>query len=192
MNEIKKQRFGKERLTMIWSCLKVSLIIFVLFIGVREFAFTNYVVQGQSMMPNVSDGDRILVNKIGYEVQDPDRFDKIIFPVDEETDYIKRVVGLPGDEIEYEDDELIINDEVYEEDFLEEYEETSEETPFTEDFTLEEVTGKTEVPEGELFVLGDNRQNSVDSRHIGFVSTGDVVGQANVAFWPLKNFGVMP
>ncbi|ADI00058.1 signal peptidase I [Salisediminibacterium selenitireducens] len=166
---------------------KVMTVAFVLFVLVRGFMFTNYIVYGQSMMPTIEDGERIIVNKIGYEIAEPNRFDLIIFHVDETTDYIKRVIGLPGDHIEYNDDQLYINGETYEEPFLTDYLEASDERPFTTDFILDELLFASEVPEGHVFVLGDNRQNSVDSRHIGFVPMDEIVGQANMAFWPIHN-----
>lgn len=176
----------------VWKLIKIAVIALIVIIGLREYLFADYVVDGQSMMPTVNDGDRVIVNKISYEWEDPQRFDMIIFPVDHETDYIKRVVGLPGDEITYEDDELYVNGEQIDEPHLEDLKQFSFEEDFTEDFTLEEVTDEKEVPEGELFVLGDNRQNSVDSRHIGFINKDQVIGQADVTVWPMNKIGFLP
>lgn len=167
---------------------KVVAIAGTLFILTRGLLFGNYIVYGQSMMPTIEDGERIIVNKIGYEVTEPSRFDLIIFHVDESTDYIKRVIGLPGDHIEYADDQLYINEKPKEEPFLEDFKEATDERPFTGNFELEEMMFASEVPDGFVFVLGDNRQNSVDSRHIGFVPKDEIVGQANLTFWPIDNF----
>ncbi|AOM83455.1 signal peptidase I [Salisediminibacterium beveridgei] len=167
---------------------KVMVIAGALFILARGLLFSNYIVYGQSMMPTIEDGERIIVNKIGYEVAEPSRFDLIIFHVDDSTDYIKRVIGLPGDHIEYMDDQLFINEEPIEEPFLEDFKKASDERPFTGNFELEEMMFASEVPDDFVFVLGDNRQNSVDSRHIGFVSKEEIVGQANLTFWPIDNF----
>ncbi|MGJ9385643.1 signal peptidase I [Salipaludibacillus sp. CF4.18] len=172
---------------MIWSFSKLIAVVLILTFFVRGFLFTNYIVYGKSMMPTIHDGERIIVNKVGYEMKEPSRFDLIIFHATEESDYIKRVIGLPGDEIYYEDDMLYINGVAHDEEFLEVHREAHENGLFTEDFDLEGQTGKTTVPDGHVFVLGDNRQNSVDSRHIGFVSTEMIVGEANMTFWPPEN-----
>lgn len=183
---IKPDNRGRKQTSkrVIWTTSKLIAVVLILTFFVRGFLFTNYIVYGQSMMPTIHDGERIIVNKVGYEMKEPDRFDLIIFHATEESDYIKRVIGLPGDEIYYEDDLLYINDIPHDEYFLEVHREAHDKGLFTEDFDLESQTGKTIVPDGYVFVLGDNRQNSVDSRQIGFVSTDEIVGQANMTFWP--------
>ncbi|PYZ93993.1 signal peptidase I [Salipaludibacillus keqinensis] len=180
----KKKSLWKKNM---WVFTKLVAVVLVVSFLVRGFLFTNYIVYGQSMMPTIHDGERIIVNKIGYEITEPNRFDLIIFHATEDSDYIKRVIGLPGDEIYYDDDTLYINDEAHDEHFLKVHKEDHDHGLFTENFNLEEMTGETTVPEGYVFVLGDNRQNSVDSRHIGFVPVEEIVGQANMAFWPPKN-----
>ncbi|QKS70645.1 signal peptidase I [Paenalkalicoccus suaedae] len=171
----------------VWNVARIIAVVVVLSFVAREFLFTNYIVYGKSMMPTIHDGERIIVNKFNYEINQPNRFDLIIFHANEESDYIKRVVGLPGDELYYEDDILYVNDEPISEDYLDYHREQYDGEPFTEDFTLEEVTSETVVPDGHVFVLGDNRQNSVDSRDIGFVPLEEIVGRVNMAFWPPKS-----
>lgn len=171
----------------IWSWIKTLIVVVLVVSVIRGFFFTNYIVYGQSMMPTIEDGERIIVNKIGYEIHEPDRFDLIIFHATKDTDYIKRVIGLPGDTIEYRDDTLYVNGEEIAETFLDIYLQEYHFGLFTENFTLESVTGLTTVPEGHVFVLGDNRRNSIDSRHIGFVEFKEIVGRANLAYWPPKN-----
>ncbi|MBU9713175.1 signal peptidase I [Bacillus tamaricis] len=180
----KKNRWKKE----IWSWIKTVAIVLVMVSLVRAFLFTNYIVYGQSMMPTIHDGERIIVNKIGYEIGEPNRFDLVIFHATEDTDYIKRIIGIPGDHIFYENDTLYLNGESHDENFISNFRDEHESGKFTEDFSLEEVTGYDEVPKGYVFVLGDNRQNSLDSRHIGFVKIEDIVGKANLTYWPPKNF----
>ncbi|UCZ55247.1 signal peptidase I [Bacillus shivajii] len=168
--------------------IKTTIIIVIIVMVIRGFFFTNYIVYGQSMMPTINDGERIIVNKIGYEIHTPDRFDLIIFHATEDTDYIKRIIGLPGDHISFKDDTLYINGKSYEEEYLIQIKEDHHDGIFTNDFTLEEVTEYSTVPEGYVFVLGDNRQNSIDSRQIGLVKMDDIVGKANLAYWPIKGF----
>ncbi|MDQ0257012.1 signal peptidase I [Evansella vedderi] len=174
----------------IWSWTKTFIVVILVVSIVRGFFFTNYIVYGQSMMPTIEDGERIIVNKIGYEMNEPDRFDLIIFHATQDTDYIKRVIGLPGDTIEYKDDVLYVNDVAVREEFLASHRDAYTTGLFTENFTLESVTGSSIVPEDHVFVLGDNRRNSIDSRHIGFVEFKEIVGKANLAYWPPKNLRI--
>lgn len=166
----------------------ILLVVFatVLAVILRSTIFASYVVDGESMQPTLYDGNLLMVNKIVYDLKDVERFDVIVFHANEEDDYVKRVVGLPGDKIEYENDKLYVNGEHVEEQFLDAYAKASDSRPFTENFTLEGRTGEQEVPEGKLFVLGDNRQDSLDSRSFGFISTEQIVGKVDVKYWPIS------
>ena len=173
-----------------WEWLKAIFIALLLAFIIRYFLFAPIVVDGQSMMPTLQNNDRLIVNKIGYTIGKPDRFDIVVFQATAEKDYIKRVIGIPGDTITYENDILYINGEAYDEPYIKDYKETTNNLPFTGDFTLEDYTGHAVVPEGHLFVLGDNRQHSKDSRHIGFISYERVIGSANVVFWPFSEIRI--
>lgn len=179
---------GSEFLSTVLYCI-VALIIFLL---IRHFLFAPVSVDGQSMAPTLEDQDRLILNKIDKI----DRFDVIVFPAPSEPDkqYIKRVIGLPGDTIRYQDDVLYINGEPIEEEYLENSIENM--TPgdnFTEDFLLAAKTGEETVPEGTYFVMGDNRQNSKDSRfsEVGFIDASTVSGTTNLRIWPLKKIGTI-
>ncbi|ASK60839.1 signal peptidase I [Virgibacillus phasianinus] len=151
----------------------------------KNFLFASYVVDGESMEPTLYDGNLMMVNKVVYDLQDINRLDVIVFHANEREDYVKRVIGLPGDEITYKDEKLYVNGEYVEEEFLEDLQKESDVEPYTNDFTLEEVTGKTTVPEGKLFVMGDNRPESLDSRSFGFISEKQLVGKVGIKYWPI-------
>lgn len=175
-NEMKKE---------IYSWIKSIAFAFIIALIFRHFLFSPFTVLGESMKPTFQDQDRILVNKTA-NIQ---RFDMIVFDApDSDEQYIKRVIGLPGDTIEVRDDVLYINGKEYNEPYL-----NKEKTifnHFTGDFSLEELTGLSKVPNGQLFVLGDNRVNSKDSRSFGFIPEESVIGEVQLRYYPLKEIGI--
>jgi len=181
MEQVKKEK------NEIWEWAKALIIAFAAVWLIRHFLFTPIVVDGESMTPTLENGDRMIVNKIG----EPNRNDIVVFHAPEKKDYIKRVIGLPGDHIAYKNDQLYINGEPQEEPYLESNKSQVNGGTLTEDFTLEERTGEKVIPEGYLFVMGDNRRNSTDSRLIGLVPLEEVIGKTNIIFWPLKEIGMI-
>ncbi|MFT9598311.1 signal peptidase I [Mesobacillus sp.] len=177
----------KER-NEIWEWAKAFLIAIVLAFVVRSFLMTPIEVKGASMEPTLHSQERMFVTKIG----DPKRFDIVVFHATEDKDYIKRVIGLPGDRVEYKDDVLYINGKPYEEPYLDESKKLITHGQLTGSFTLSETpVGSDVVPEGHIFVLGDNRRNSKDSRHIGAVPIENIVGTTKVIFYPFKNMKII-
>jgi len=176
----------------LWEWIKALLIAVALAVIIRYFLLAPIVVDGYSMMPTLHDQDRMIVNKISYTFGEPDRFDIVVFHAPEQKDYIKRIIGLPGDTVEYIDDVLYINGEPIDEPYLDEYKQQVFDGPLTDSFTLLDIPGGQEtVPEGHLFVMGDNRRNSKDSRHIGFVSMDEVVGKTNIVYWPVSDIRIV-
>lgn len=176
-----------ERKNLFLEWFKAVVIAFVLFIFIRAFFFSSYVVDGRSMQPTLQDGNKLVVNKIGYRIQDISRFDIIVFHANDREDYVKRVIGLPGDQIMYKDDLLYVNGVKYHEPYLKQFK-LFPGRNVTGDFTLGDVTNSEKVPDGKLFVLGDNRIGSMDSRHFGYISIDEVVGKVDVRYWPLNQF----
>ena len=165
----------------LWEWLKILLIASVLSLVIRYFFFTPIIVDGKSMMPTLENRERMIVNKLSYVFGKPERFDIIVFHAPEEKDYIKRVIGLPGEHIEYKDDTLYVDGVPYEEPYLEEYKKQLMGGTLTEPFSIT-------VPKGHLFVMGDNRRQSKDSRHIGPIPIESVLGKTTLIYWPLKEF----
>ncbi|MBD3843735.1 MAG: signal peptidase I, partial [Campylobacterales bacterium] len=155
---------------------------------VRSFLFSPIVVDGESMESTLEDQERMIVTKIG----DLQRFDIVVFHATEEKDYIKRVIGLPGDRIEYKNDILYINGLAYDEPYLDDQKADLIDTPLTKSFTLLETPVKSEtVPIGHIFVMGDNRRVSDDSRDIGAIPIEQVVGTTKVVYWPLNGMRII-
>jgi signal peptidase I len=186
----------KSKKNELFDWLKSIAVAVIFVIAMRMFIFSPMLVDGASMMPTYEDGDRVIVNKIGKQFSGIERFDVIVFEAPVGNDYIKRVIGLPGDHIAYEDDILYINGEAIEEPYLDEYKEQQhllDNGLLTYDFTLESLTDFEVIPEGYLFVLGDNRRKSSDSRDpkVGLVPMEKVLGKANIRFYPFDNVGIV-
>lgn len=165
-----------------WEWIKAIAIALALAFFIRSFLFAPFIVEGESMEYTLHDTEKLLVNKAIYHLREPQRGEVIVFHATEKRDYIKRVIAVAGDTVEMKNDRLYVNGEEVEEAYLTEKRREAEEDgrlPLTEDFS------KT-VPPGHIFVLGDNRQHSEDSRHIGAVPVENVVGRSEFVFWPLN------
>ncbi len=167
-----------------WEWIKAILFAFALAFIIRQFLLAPVIVDGESMLPTLENSDRMIVNKMAYTFSEPKRFDIIVFHAPAGKDYIKRVIGLPGDEIKYENDQLYVNGEAIDEPYLEEFQRLYEPEVLTHDFL------PIIVPEQQLFVLGDNRRRSKDSRDIGTIHVDEVIGRARIVFWPISNFRI--
>ena len=140
-------------------------------------------VNGNSMQPTLNDGDNLIVDKISYRLRDPERFDIIVFPFvyKESTYYIKRIIGLPGETVQIDEEgNIYINGEILQE-------------SYGREIIKEEHRGIAANPitlgEDEYFVMGDNRNNSSDSRlpEVGNIKRDQIIGRAWVRIWPLKD-----
>lgn len=192
-NNKKKKSFASEA----GSTLIYVVIAIIIFLLIRHFLFVPVSVEGDSMYPTLHDNDRLILNKI----EETNRFDIIVFPAPSDPNesgelnasdkqYIKRVIGMPGDEIMMVDETLYVNGEAVNEPYLESVKEklVPGET-LTDNFTLASLTGVEKVPENSYFVMGDNRANSLDSRVFGFIDEPTISGTIDIRIWPLKSFG---
>jgi signal peptidase I len=181
-----KNRWKSQLLSWIKPIVTGLVIAFV----IRSFFFSSYVVEGSSMKPTLQDGNLLVINKFGYQHGGIERFDVIVFHANQKEDYVKRVIGLPGDRVSYEKGKLYINGINVDEPFLNVYGTTFEGDQLTEDFTLQEKTGEEVIPDGKLFVIGDNRLGSYDSRHFGFIDIDQVVGKVNLRYYPFEKMDI--
>lgn len=174
-----------------WVKLFVVALIFALI--VRTFLFSPIIVDGPSMQPTLHDRDQMIVNKFIYHLTEPERFDIVIFHATDKKDFIKRVIGLPGEHIAVKDNQLYVNHQKVDQYFIEPHDDNEVVYPIvTNDFTLEMLPGGYDViPEDHILVLGDNRTNSTDSRSFGLVSMDQVVGKTNIVYWPLERIHVV-
>ena len=195
-NEIEKNEAGtekgdgKRKLKPFWKDVIELAIYFVVVLGISVFIVLfvgqRTIVEGTSMNPTLNDKDNLIVDKITYRFNDPQRFDVVVFPYQHKkhTYYIKRIIGLPGETIQIGDDGTIyINDQVLVEDYGNEV--------ILDPGRAEE---KIELGPDEYFVMGDNRNNSSDSRDfmVGNVNRKDFIGRAWLRIYPFKDFGLVP
>ena len=170
--------------TSIWSALSwvrdlaFSVLIAVILI---VFIYQPVKVEGTSMMPTLTDQERIFINKFTYHLGlgSIERGDMVVFwyPLAEDKSYIKRVIGLPGDTVYIDAGQVYVNGR-----------------PLTESYVPEDYRDRVSweehrIPPGEYFVLGDHRSSSSDSRTWGFVKREKIYGKAVFVYWPLKNIG---
>jgi len=152
----------------------LALVLFLIINGVSA----RVRVDGTSMVPTLQDGEFVLVNKLAYRTGLPTRGDIIVFrSVDtKDLDLIKRVIGLPGDRVVIQNGQVSVNDQILNEPYIN---------------AAPNYNGEWRVPEGEVFVLGDNRNNSSDSHSWGFLPIKNIIGKAMFIYWPPPNWAAI-
>ena len=150
------------------------LIIIVVFL-IRTYIATPVIVSGDSMVPTLEDRQLLLLNKINYRLNDIKRYDIVVIKK-YNKEIIKRIIGLPGETIEYRNNFLYING----------HEENTEYAFDTDDFNLKSVCNCEKIPDNKYLVLGDNRGVSADSRTIGLIDRSEIEGNVNISLWPIK------
>lgn len=159
--------------------VETVLLTLVIFFMIR-FAIENYRIEGESMEPNFHNGQFLLVNKIQYLIGSPQRGDVIIFryPLNPKKNFIKRVIGLPGEKVEIRAGKIFVNGVRVPE-------------PYPYNFADYDY-GPITVGSDEYFVLGDNRPYSSDSHSWGMVPVKDLIGKAWISYWPTDDWGIVP
>ncbi|MEM1367884.1 MAG: signal peptidase I [Cyanobacteria bacterium P01_H01_bin.15] len=168
----------------LWENLQIVVIALVIAVVLRMFIAEPRFIPSDSMLPTLETGDRLVVEKVSYRLHPPHRGDIVVFSTpelliaqgyDANQAFIKRTVGLPGDRIAVTDGVVLVNGEPLRENYI-------LEPPF---YNLPTIL----VPDGQLFVMGDNRNNSNDSHIWGYLPLQQVIGHAVFRFWPLKRVG---
>jgi len=173
--ESQGQRFKSALREIVDTALLMLLIFIVVRVAVHTFR-----IEGVSMEPNLHDGQYLIVNKLVYYFRSPQRGDIVVFhyPRNPRRDFIKRVIGLPGEKVEIKGEHIFINDEELE-----------------EPYTVHEgnyAWGPQVMGPDEYFVLGDNRNSSSDSHNWGPVPRDDIIGKAWISYWPPNYWGFVP
>jgi signal peptidase I len=162
---------------IVLDILETLILAVVLYFGINAVS-VRVRVDGFSMNPTLQDGEYILINRLAYKIGNPVRGDIVVFsfPMDPKQDLIKRVIGLPGETVSVQDGKVMINGVPLEEPYI-------AAPPI--------YNGTWEVPEGQLFVLGDNRNESKDSHEWGLLPMENVVGRAILIYWPPTQWQVI-
>ena len=186
-----KSQAGRAVREIVETLLLAALIFFLV-----RLVVLNFRVDGLSMLPNLEDGQMLLVNRNAYQYFDfgderyypfdpPERGDVIVFepPTGSDKPYIKRIIGLPGEEVSFGDGRVFVDGEVLDEDYIDERTRCNASRLDACDVV---------VPEGYVYVLGDHRTNSSDSRQFGAVPVENIVGKAWLSYWPVEDVGFVP
>ena len=169
---------SRRAFSWLGELVQTLLVAGALFLAVN-LATARIRVDGSSMEPTLSDGDLVVVNRIAHRVEALARGDIVVFhfPLDPGRRFIKRLIGLPGDQVSIHDGRVFVN-----------------QVPLSEPYIAAPpaYSGEWQVGPDEIFVLGDNRNNSSDSQNWGMVPTEEIVGKAVLVYWPPPSVGVIP
>ena len=187
-----ERRFGRRGAALVeWALVVVGAV--ALAVVVKIFLLQAFYIPSASMYPTLQNGDRVLVNKLSYDLHDVNRGDIVVFerPASETSsnipDLIKRVIGLPGEQVAFDGGQVYIDGQPLVEDYLPEGTVTTAANAPNK-CTLQ---APCSVPAGQVWVMGDNRGDSKDSRYFGTIPESTIVGRAFIKVWPLGRFGLL-
>ena len=171
---------NKKKKSSLREMVEVIVTALVLAFLIKTFVVGNFWIPSESMVPTIEVNDKVIVTNFSYWFEGPKRGDVIVFryPLDTKKDYIKRCIGLPGETVEFRDSKLYVNGQLVEE-------------PYLPEGLVFEDYGPIEVPEGQYFMCGDNRNHSSDSRVWGFVEKRLIIGKSQVIYWPFDRWSTL-
>lgn len=169
-------------LSFLWEITKIVVIALVIVLPIRYFLFQPFLVRGQSMEPNFSSGDYLIIDQLSYRIREPQRGEVIVFkyPNIPSQRYIKRIIGLPGETIEIRDGQVFVSGTVL------------DETDYLFDFNFTDNKGfkSATLADNEYFVMGDNRLASYDSRVWGVLPRQNIIGRVFIRPWPFTALAI--
>ena len=170
---------GQRYKSMLREILDTVLLMLLIYVVTRTLVQT-FRIEGVSMEPNLHDGQYLIINKLAYHLHSPRRGDVVVFhyPKNPRRDFIKRIIGLPGEKVQVQGEHILINGEELEEPYA----------LHKGDYAW----GPQILGEDEYFVLGDNRNSSSDSHNWGALPRGAIIGKAWISYWPPEHLGLVP
>ncbi len=173
-------------ISFFFDFLETTVVALSIFVVAYLFLIQPHEIKGNSMEPNLHNNEYILTDKISYRFSEPKRGDIIIFkaPNNPEVDYIKRIIGLPGERVKIQNGQVYINGKILNEPYIKDL--TNLSSGYMKEG--EEIV----VPEDEYLAFGDNRPHSSDSREFGPIPSKLIIGKAILRYWPLPQFGLLP
>ncbi len=171
-------------LSFCWQIIKTALIALIIVIPIRYFVFQPFIVKGISMEPSFRNGDYLIIDELSYRLRSPKRGEVVVFryPADTREKFIKRIIGLPNETIEFKNGKIVITSSLGEKTILDE----SVYLPAKQTWAGEKIK-KVKIPSDSYFVMGDNRLHSFDSRSWGFVSKKYLIGRVLLRLFPFKD-----
>lgn len=187
-HELQSEQGDKGGLSTFASFLIMIVIVVVAYFGLRTFVVGTYEIPSGSMLDTIQIGDRVFSEKVSYYFNDPQQGDIITFtdPENSQRTLIKRVIAVGGQTVDLKGGYVYVDGKKLDEP----YTEGKQSLPLATAYGVT-VTYPYTVPEGYLWVMGDNRTNSADSRYFGAISKDSVTGHANFTFWPLNRIGIL-
>ena len=175
----------KTRAQLFWELVRFALVALIIVVPIRVFVAEPFIVSGSSMVPTFENGDYLIIDKISYELGDPQRDDVVIFryPGDPTKFFIKRIIGLPNETVDIKGNDVTIINEEHKEGF-------KLDQPFIKNFSNNDM--RFELKNDEYFVMGDNRNASSDSRYWGAVEKKLLQGKAFVRLLPINKIDILP
>ena len=177
----------RSGINFVFDFLETIVVALSVFVVIYLFIVQPHEVKGSSMEPTFQNNEYIITDKISYRFGKPNRGDVVIFkaPVNPDVDYIKRIIGLPGETVMVQSGRIYIDGKMLNEPYLEDL------TPiFPGGFIKEGVV--VSIPENHYFVMGDNRPHSSDSREFGPIEKKLIIGKAVFRYWPINDLGLIP
>jgi signal peptidase I len=165
--------YRMKTFSSVFEVIRVIALVFITAILIRFFLFQPFVVEGQSMEPNYYNGEYLFVEKVSYRFNEPERGQVVVFhhPANTDSNYIKRIIGLPGETVRIENSKVYINGQ----ELLEPYLSPDQKTVIAAN---PDIPYEAKVPEGNYFVLGDNRDHSSDSREGWYLEESQIIGRS--------------
>ena len=170
----------------VWEIVKIVVISLIIIIPIRLYVIQPFIVEGDSMMPNFHDGEYLIVDEISYRFNSPQRGDVVIFhpPSDPKNYFIKRIIGLPGETVELREGKIYIYNSEYPDGIR-----LNEANYLTQSSINEESL--VELADDQYYVVGDNRDNSLDSRRIGPITSASIKGRAFFRAFPFNSINLL-